>query len=170
MGTGVKLGPSLGPTRLCTWCSSVFGEGQGPGPVSKPTCRRGWTTAGPTAPQPSPLAQALNKNLTMVQHTQLVLTLMHGLCSRSHLHSDLAAELLQMILGAQGVRQEQVGAKSAGHGRSPEDLAGKAWGGGGRALHVVTVAAEPGRRWAPRMLPAVSSKQPCLQRPEAGCP
>ncbi|XP_036088615.1 maestro heat-like repeat family member 5 [Rousettus aegyptiacus] len=54
------------------------------------------------------LVEALNKNLTMVQHTQLVLTLMHGLCSRSHLHSDLAAELLQMILGAQGVRQEQV--------------------------------------------------------------
>ncbi|ELK11684.1 HEAT repeat-containing protein 7A [Pteropus alecto] len=58
--------------------------------------------------QKAPLAQALNKNLTVAQHTQLVLTLMHGLCSRDHLHSDLAAELLQMILEDQGIRQEQV--------------------------------------------------------------
>lgn len=112
MGAGVKLGPSLGPAGLCAWCSSVFGEGQSPRPRLRAHVQEGpGPLLAPRPLSPAPLAQALNKNLTVAQHTQLILTLMHGLCSLNRLHSDLAAELLQMILEDQGTRQEQVGAK-----------------------------------------------------------
>lgn len=92
----------------------------------------------------------------MAQHTQLVLTLLHGLCSCDHLHSDLAAELLQMILEGQGTRQEQVRSKAW----RAQPLSGGPGGAG------------EGRwgRWAPRVLLATGSKQPCLRLPEAACP
>lgn len=38
-----------------------LGKGRAPGPVSKPTCRRAWTTVGPAAPQPSPSGTGLEQ-------------------------------------------------------------------------------------------------------------
>lgn len=46
----------------------------------------------------------------MAQHTQLVLTLLHSLCSCSHLRCDLACKLLQLIFSEPSIRPEQVGA------------------------------------------------------------
>ncbi|KAF5919499.1 hypothetical protein HPG69_011514 [Diceros bicornis minor] len=57
---------------------------------------------------PAPLAQALDENLTVAQHTQLVLTLLQGLCSHSHLCCDLAAQLLLMIFEDHSIKPEQV--------------------------------------------------------------
>lgn len=56
----------------------------------------------------APLAQALDGNLTVAQHTQLVLTLLQGLCSRDILRCNLAAELLLMIVEGWSVKPEQV--------------------------------------------------------------
>ncbi|XP_037658554.1 maestro heat-like repeat family member 5 [Choloepus didactylus] len=54
------------------------------------------------------VAKAFDENLMVAQHTQLVLTLLHGLCSCSHLRSDLASEFLLLIFEGPGVRREQV--------------------------------------------------------------
>uniref|UniRef100_G3TZF0 Uncharacterized protein n=1 Tax=Loxodonta africana TaxID=9785 RepID=G3TZF0_LOXAF len=54
------------------------------------------------------LVKALEENLTVAQHTQLVLTLLHGLCSSDHLCSDLASELLFIIFEDPGIKPEQV--------------------------------------------------------------
>ncbi|XP_032323437.1 maestro heat-like repeat family member 5 [Camelus ferus] len=51
---------------------------------------------------------ALDGNLTVAQHTQLVLTLLQGLCSRDILRCNLAAELLLMIVEGWSVKPEQV--------------------------------------------------------------
>lgn len=84
---------------LCLGTSSV------PSPVSKPR-------EGPLSP--APLAQALDENLTVAQHTQLVLTLLQGLCSHNSLHCNLASKLLLTIIEDHSIRPEQVGAECRG--------------------------------------------------------
>nr|XP_026258855.1 maestro heat-like repeat family member 5 [Urocitellus parryii] len=54
------------------------------------------------------MVKAFRKDLTVAQHTQLVLTLLHGLHSHSHLRCDLASRLLLMIFQDAGVKPEQV--------------------------------------------------------------
>ncbi|XP_014643504.1 PREDICTED: maestro heat-like repeat family member 5 [Ceratotherium simum simum] len=54
------------------------------------------------------LVKALDENLTVAQHTQLVLTLLQGLCSHSHLCCDLAAQLVLMIFEDHSIKPEQV--------------------------------------------------------------
>uniref|UniRef100_A0A671F851 Uncharacterized protein n=1 Tax=Rhinolophus ferrumequinum TaxID=59479 RepID=A0A671F851_RHIFE len=46
--------------------------------------------------------------LTVAQHTQLVLTLLHGLCSHSLPHCALASQLLLMVSEDYSIKQEQV--------------------------------------------------------------
>ncbi|XP_047697647.1 maestro heat-like repeat family member 5 isoform X2 [Prionailurus viverrinus] len=50
----------------------------------------------------------LDGNLTVAQHTQLVLTLLRGLCSHNHLRCDLASQLLLMIVEDHSIKAEQV--------------------------------------------------------------
>lgn len=57
----------------------------------------------------APPAQVLDGNLTVAQHTQLVLTLLRGLCSHNHLCCDLASQLLLMIVEDHSIKAEQVG-------------------------------------------------------------
>ncbi|XP_073923100.1 maestro heat-like repeat family member 5 [Castor canadensis] len=52
--------------------------------------------------------KAFEEDLTVAQHTQLVLTLLHSLCSCSHLRCDLACKLLQLIFSEPSIRPEQV--------------------------------------------------------------
>nr|XP_040149491.1 maestro heat-like repeat family member 5 isoform X6 [Ictidomys tridecemlineatus] len=54
------------------------------------------------------MVKAFRKDLTVAQHTQLVLTLLHGLHSHSHLRCDLASRLLLMIFQDAGIKPEQV--------------------------------------------------------------
>ncbi|XP_053752050.1 maestro heat-like repeat family member 5 isoform X2 [Panthera pardus] len=54
------------------------------------------------------LVKVLDGNLTMGQHTQLVLTLLRGLCSHNHLRCDLASQLLLMIVEDHSIKAEQV--------------------------------------------------------------
>lgn len=61
-------------------------------------------TPGPHCP-----AQAFEQDLTVAQHTQLVLTLLHSLCSHNHLRCDLASKLLLMMFEEAGLKVEQVG-------------------------------------------------------------
>uniref|UniRef100_A0A8C0L1Q4 Maestro heat-like repeat family member 5 n=1 Tax=Canis lupus dingo TaxID=286419 RepID=A0A8C0L1Q4_CANLU len=51
---------------------------------------------------------ALDRSLTPAQHTQLILTLLGGLCSHDHLQCDLASQLLLMIFQNQSIKVEQV--------------------------------------------------------------
>ncbi|XP_046498449.1 maestro heat-like repeat family member 5 [Equus quagga] len=52
--------------------------------------------------------RALDENLTVAQHTQLILTLLHELCSRNRLRCDLAAQLLLLIFEDHSIKPEQV--------------------------------------------------------------
>ncbi|XP_036904637.1 maestro heat-like repeat family member 5 [Sturnira hondurensis] len=54
------------------------------------------------------MVQALDETLAVAQHTELTLTLLHGLCSRDHLSCDLASHLLLMVLKSCGVEPGQV--------------------------------------------------------------
>uniref|UniRef100_A0A8C0MZK4 Maestro heat-like repeat family member 5 n=1 Tax=Canis lupus familiaris TaxID=9615 RepID=A0A8C0MZK4_CANLF len=54
------------------------------------------------------LVKALDRSLTPAQHTQLILTLLGGLCSHDHLQCDLASQLLLMIFQNQSIKVEQV--------------------------------------------------------------
>uniref|UniRef100_A0A8D1UBT4 Maestro heat like repeat family member 1 n=1 Tax=Sus scrofa TaxID=9823 RepID=A0A8D1UBT4_PIG len=54
------------------------------------------------------LVKALDENLTVAQHTQLVLTLLQGLCSHNSLHCNLASKLLLTIIEDHSIRPEQV--------------------------------------------------------------
>ncbi|XP_045309424.1 maestro heat-like repeat family member 5 isoform X4 [Leopardus geoffroyi] len=54
------------------------------------------------------LVKVLDGNLTVAQHTQLVLTLLRGLCSHNHLCCDLASQLLLMIVEDHSIKAEQV--------------------------------------------------------------
>ncbi|XP_008591362.1 PREDICTED: maestro heat-like repeat family member 5, partial [Galeopterus variegatus] len=54
------------------------------------------------------VVKAFDKNLTVAQHTQLVLTLQHSLCSHSQPRRDLASQLLLMIFEGPGLKTEQV--------------------------------------------------------------
>ncbi|XP_070078070.1 maestro heat-like repeat family member 5 isoform X14 [Equus caballus] len=54
------------------------------------------------------LVKALDENLTVAQHTQLILTLLHELCSRNRLRCDLAAQLLLLIFEDHSIKPEQV--------------------------------------------------------------
>ncbi|XP_047697651.1 maestro heat-like repeat family member 5 isoform X6 [Prionailurus viverrinus] len=54
------------------------------------------------------LVKVLDGNLTVAQHTQLVLTLLRGLCSHNHLRCDLASQLLLMIVEDHSIKAEQV--------------------------------------------------------------
>ncbi|MBZ3881255.1 Maestro heat-like repeat family member 5 [Sciurus carolinensis] len=54
------------------------------------------------------MVKAFHRDLTVAQHTQLVLTLLHGLRSHSHLRCDLASRLLLMIFQDAGIKLEQV--------------------------------------------------------------
>lgn len=67
-------------------------------------------TADAVALSQAPLAQALDENLSVAQHTQLVLTFLHGLCSHSLPQCDLASQLLLMVSEDHSIKQEQVGA------------------------------------------------------------
>ena len=58
---------------------------------------------------PAPLLQTLDEHLTVAQHTQLVLTLLQGLCSHDSLNSHLASELLLTIMEDRSIKPEQVG-------------------------------------------------------------
>lgn len=69
-------------------------------------CRAG---SLPSTAQPRPFAQALDENLTVAQHTTLVLTLLHGLCSHSHVCCNLASHLLLMVFEDYSIKAEQVG-------------------------------------------------------------
>ncbi|XP_060051895.1 maestro heat-like repeat family member 5 [Erinaceus europaeus] len=55
-----------------------------------------------------PVVKALNKNLTMAQHTQMLLTLLQGLCSHNHLRCELASQLLLTIFENNFIKSEQV--------------------------------------------------------------
>nr|XP_019567741.1 PREDICTED: maestro heat-like repeat family member 5 [Rhinolophus sinicus] len=54
------------------------------------------------------LVKALDENLSVAQHTQLVLTFLHGLCSHSLPQCDLASQLLLMVSEDHSIKQEQV--------------------------------------------------------------
>nr|KAF6395872.1 hypothetical protein HJG59_012431 [Molossus molossus] len=54
------------------------------------------------------LVQALDENLTVAQHTMLILTLLHGLCSPNHVCCDLASHLLLMVFEDGSVKAEQM--------------------------------------------------------------
>nr|BAB24382.1 unnamed protein product [Mus musculus] len=54
------------------------------------------------------LVKVFKEDLTVAQHTQLILTLVHSLGSYNHLHSDLAAKLLLLICVEPGFRKEQI--------------------------------------------------------------
>ncbi|XP_031201885.1 maestro heat-like repeat family member 5 isoform X2 [Mastomys coucha] len=54
------------------------------------------------------LAKVFKEDLTVAQHTQLILTLVHSLSSSNHLCCDLAAKLLLLICVEPGFRKEQV--------------------------------------------------------------
>ncbi|XP_032272001.1 maestro heat-like repeat family member 5 [Phoca vitulina] len=54
------------------------------------------------------VVKALNRSLTVAQHTQLILTLLEGLGSRSRLQCDLASQLLLVIFEDHSIRAEQV--------------------------------------------------------------
>lgn len=72
-----------------------------------------WTAAArgrnPRPFSPAPLLQTLDEHLTVAQHTQLVLTLLQGLCSHDSLNSHLASELLMTIMEDRSIKPEQVG-------------------------------------------------------------
>lgn len=57
----------------------------------------------------APLRQTLDEYLTVAQHTQLVLTLLQGLCSHDGLSCHLASELLLTIMEDRSIKPEQVG-------------------------------------------------------------
>ncbi|XP_069931992.1 maestro heat-like repeat family member 5 isoform X4 [Oryctolagus cuniculus] len=52
--------------------------------------------------------KAFERDLTVAQHTQLVLTLLPGLCSHSRLSCDLASKLLLLMFEGPGLKPEQV--------------------------------------------------------------
>uniref|UniRef100_A0A8C8WAR8 Maestro heat-like repeat family member 5 n=1 Tax=Panthera leo TaxID=9689 RepID=A0A8C8WAR8_PANLE len=54
------------------------------------------------------LVKVLDGNLTMAQHTQLVLTLLRGLCSHNHLRCDLASQLLLMIVEDHSIKVAEI--------------------------------------------------------------
>ncbi|XP_063120729.1 maestro heat-like repeat family member 5 isoform X11 [Rattus norvegicus] len=54
------------------------------------------------------LVKVFKEDLTVAQHTQLILTLVHNLSTCNHLRCDLAAKLLLMICVEPGFRKEQV--------------------------------------------------------------
>ncbi|XP_069456942.1 maestro heat-like repeat family member 5 isoform X4 [Ovis canadensis] len=54
------------------------------------------------------LVKTLDEHLTVAQHTQLVLTLLQGLCSHDSLNSHLASELLMTIMEDRSIKPEQV--------------------------------------------------------------
>ncbi|XP_016071901.1 PREDICTED: maestro heat-like repeat family member 5 [Miniopterus natalensis] len=54
------------------------------------------------------LVQALDENLTVAQHTKLILTLLHGLCNHNHLYCELASHLLLMVFEDHSIKPEQV--------------------------------------------------------------
>ncbi|GAB1299442.1 Maestro heat-like repeat family member 4 [Apodemus speciosus] len=54
------------------------------------------------------LVKVFKEDLTVAQHTQLILTLVHSLSSYNYLRCDLAAKLLLMICVEPGFRKEQV--------------------------------------------------------------
>ncbi|XP_073748843.1 maestro heat-like repeat family member 5 isoform X1 [Callorhinus ursinus] len=54
------------------------------------------------------VVKALNRSLTVAQHTQLILALLGGLCSHSRLQCDLASQLLLMIFEDRSIKAEQV--------------------------------------------------------------
>ncbi|XP_021039716.1 maestro heat-like repeat family member 5 isoform X1 [Mus caroli] len=54
------------------------------------------------------LVKVFKEDLTVAQHTQLILTLVHSLGSYNHLHCDLAAKLLLLICVEPGFRKEQI--------------------------------------------------------------
>ncbi|XP_077927780.1 maestro heat-like repeat family member 5 [Halichoerus grypus] len=54
------------------------------------------------------VVKALNRSLTVAQHTQLILTLLEGLGSRSRLQCNLASQLLLVIFEDHSIRAEQV--------------------------------------------------------------
>ncbi|XP_004618737.2 maestro heat-like repeat family member 5 [Sorex araneus] len=55
-----------------------------------------------------PVVKALNRNLSVGQHTQLVLTLLQGLSSGGHLRSALASQVLLTIFEDSSIKPEQV--------------------------------------------------------------
>ncbi|XP_035583076.1 maestro heat-like repeat family member 5 isoform X3 [Zalophus californianus] len=54
------------------------------------------------------VVKALNRSLTVAQHTQLSLALLGGLCSHNCLQCDLASQLLLMIFEDRSIKAEQV--------------------------------------------------------------
>ncbi|CAO2602058.1 Maestro heat-like repeat family member 5 [Lemmus lemmus] len=54
------------------------------------------------------MVKAFKNTLTVAQHTQLILTLVHSLGNRNYVRCDLAAQLLLMICEEPGIRKEQV--------------------------------------------------------------
>ncbi|XP_058524335.1 maestro heat-like repeat family member 5 isoform X2 [Ochotona princeps] len=54
------------------------------------------------------MAKAFEQDLTVAQHTHLVLTLLNSLCSHNHLRCDLASKLLLMMFEEAGLKAEQV--------------------------------------------------------------
>ncbi|XP_036063470.1 maestro heat-like repeat family member 5 [Onychomys torridus] len=54
------------------------------------------------------IVKAFKKDLTVAQHTQLILTLVHNLGGCNYLRCDLAAQLLLMMCEEPGFRKEQV--------------------------------------------------------------
>ena len=58
--------------------------------------------------------QVLDETLTVAQRTELILTLLHGLCSHSRLSCDLASHLLLMVLENHSIEPGQVGTGGQG--------------------------------------------------------
>ncbi|XP_062935354.1 maestro heat-like repeat family member 5 [Cynocephalus volans] len=87
-----------GPGRLRR---EQLGSPQKPTAAASPSLPRTWARA-----RSGPLA--FDKNLTVAQQTQLVLTLQHSLCSHSQPRRDLASQLLLMIFEGPGLKTEQV--------------------------------------------------------------
>lgn len=113
----------------------------------------------------APLAQALDGNLTVAQHTQLVLTLLQGLCSRDILRCNLAAELLLMIVEGWSVKPEQVGAACW-----PGSTRVCQGGHGVQGVGQPRACVEPREAVGPEAAPGHWWQTACLQLPETARP
>uniref|UniRef100_A0A8C8SYS5 Maestro heat-like repeat family member 4 n=1 Tax=Peromyscus maniculatus bairdii TaxID=230844 RepID=A0A8C8SYS5_PERMB len=106
------------------------------------------------------MVKAFKKDLTVAQHTQLILTLVHNLGSGNYLRGDLAAQLLLMMCEEPGFRKEQVAELLQGlfqelpniHSRSIQQTISKATMALGiqhtqEVVEVVLSLCHPSERW-----------------------
>lgn len=114
--------------------------------------------------------QALDETLTVAQRTELILTLLHGLCSRDHLSSDLASHLLLMVLESHGVEPGQVGTgRPAAEGSGRGDRDGHVRGCPGACVSTRPTPWGPWSPGRPRQWAAFPARGPGLRRAPGPC-